>query len=541
MSDDTPLESLSSREDLRARVQQLLREVETLLAQETDREKRAVLVQAAQSLDAMLDSLSDLEERDRQRELEQAALDRELEELAARDRELAARYRDQAARDRDQAARYRDQAARDRELMNGKFFSPIDAVWRKVYIDIQNHDFNYSFVRGHHVVIDNNNNRYEETVQAATVQTATEITGNRNDHTNVELGEDVQVVRSNSRMNSTADSSSRPKPTDPGVDIFGVYSHAIYSAHLLPNDLVCASYWFPVVPFVLSAGQAKLSWDFMQTCIHGSLNETDHLPVVGGSDESSTPRKLPDVGIKHFPTNRIRFISQETYFDKFPCVIIVPIMTLEEVTSWRGGKYEAIVLAGDLKNDDVKILASEAYMCIHAGRGVRWDDSANCFANKDECNRACHLLEQLILCVCKEFNGAVDLHENLKGKKTNEEIERFDEWKSNFPIRTVPVPVSNDWNDDTMKVRKFSFADSNVEENPAPDPVLLLAKAASNWLKRHEIEILPGCGDDDSSTSYGEEESWSHTAKRPCTGIVEVNINLSRDDVEEPLSDDESN
>jgi hypothetical protein len=95
-----------------------------------------------------------------------------------------------------------------------------------------------------------------------------------------------------------------------------------------------------------------------------------------------------------------------------------------------------------------------------------------------------------------------------------------------------------------------SFAVSTEKANPAPDPVLLLAKAASNWLRRHELAILPGWGDDDSTSrsddsaesfiSYSEEESIqgrSRTAKKPC--IAEVNVNVNWDEVEEPLSDDE--
>ena len=174
-------------------------------------------------------------------------------------------------------------------------------------------------------------------------------------------------------------------------------------------------------------------------------------------------------------------------------------------------------------------------------------NDVECLAKKDQCEKACILLEQFIVCVCQSFNdtGTPELPENLVGDLTKKgEINEFAMWKAQIDIlknkATAPVPVSNDWNDDTMKVRKVSFADSKEKENPAPDPVLLLAKAASNWLKRHGIEILPVCGDDDSSTSYSEEESaqrYSHTAKKPC--VVEVNINVNRDDVEEPLSDDE--
>jgi hypothetical protein len=139
---------------------------------------------------------------------------------------------------------------------------------------------------------------------------------------------------------------------------------------------------------------------------------------------------------------------------------------------------------------------------------------------------------------------------NLMSDKKNE-LTNFNDWKTNLDEESVPVPLSNVWDVDKMKVRKVSFAVSTATANPAPDPVLLLAKAASNWLRRHKLAILPWWGEDDSSIrsdddsadsaiSYSEEESIqgrSRTAKKPC--IAEVNVSVNRDEVGEPLSDDE--
>jgi hypothetical protein len=129
------------------------------------------------------------------------------------------------------------------------------------------------------------------------------------------------------------------------------------------------------------------------------------------------------------------------------------------------------------------------------------------------------------------------------------DLKNFNERETILGKVWVPVPFSNEWDVDGMKVRKVSLAKRKEAVNPAPDPVLLLAKAASNWLKRHDFAILPGCGDDDSASrsddstdsaiSYSEEENiqgWSRTAKKPC--IAEVNVNVNRDEVEERLSDD---
>jgi hypothetical protein len=77
--------------------------------------------------------------------------------------------------------------------------------------------------------------------------------------------------------------------------------------------------------------------------------------------------------------------------------------------------------------------------------------------------------------------------------------------------------------------------------------VLLLGKSASNWLKLQELVILPGCGDDDVSTSdsSGYEVSlgsaefanpgWWHKKPR----IDEISF-VPCDTFDESQSDDEN-
>jgi hypothetical protein len=453
------------------------------------------------------------------------------------------------------AAQIAEDRARALALSNGTFFSTIDEVWNTVVADIQKpHLFGLdsqnrvSLIRTHHAVVADTN-QYEQTViaanqtaAAANEQTAIAAIGNRNE------------------VSSVADSSTRSSSSNFGVNIFGKESHCAALAHLLPHASSCSKYWIPIVPWVLCTGNIQLSWDFMQKCIHGTLTE----PNDGddGSNALGRGKKHSHVGIKHFLTNRIRLDLDcpEIYLDKFPCVIIVPILTLEEVRDWNGEPYGAIVFAGDCYYTDQgkrkTVSAAETYRGIHASANMQnYDDFVNDLATEDECNDACLLLKQFIFFVCETFHA--DVNVNLMSDKRNE-LTNFNEWKRNFDDASVPVPLSNEWDVDKMKVRKVSFAVSTEKANPAPDPVLLLAKAASNWLRRHELAILPGWGDDnstsrsdndyisrsddstDSAISYSEEESIqgrSRTAKKPC--IAEVNVNINKDEVEEPLSDDE--
>ena len=57
------------------------------------------------------------------------------------------------------------------------------------------------------------------------------------------------------------------------------------------------------------------------------------------------------------------------------------------------------------------------------------------------------------------------------------------------------------------KITVFVFVNntSGVQQNhPPSDPVLLLGKAASNWLKLQGLIVLPGCDADESSSDSSD-------------------------------------
>jgi hypothetical protein len=102
--------------------------------------------------------------------------------------------------------------------------------------------------------------------------------------------------------------------------------------------------------------------------------------------------KLPNVGIKHFPTNRIRLVAQKEYFDNSPCIIIVPILSVDEVKNWKGEAYDALVLAGNWKT----ILAALVYRAIGTAAGL----TENGLADEEQCKEARKSLVEMILCEC---------------------------------------------------------------------------------------------------------------------------------------------
>ena len=60
--------------------------------------------------------------------------------------------------------------------------------------------------------------------------------------------------------------------------------------------------------------------------------------MIHGSKKKS---RLRHTGIKHLVSNRIRLDNQARYLDNAPCILIVPVMSLEAMKNWNGDKYDA--------------------------------------------------------------------------------------------------------------------------------------------------------------------------------------------------------
>lgn len=173
--------------------------------------------------------------------------------------------------------------------------------------------------------------------------------------------------------------------------------------------------------------------------------------------------------------------------------------------AWSG-IYDAIVLAGDMSA--MVSGAAVAYREVHArdGFNLEQDDVSTYLASETEWYSARKFLMQMILSICKAYNESRYLLEGMKADSSFSEsdVKGIMEWMSQLAHNsTVPVPVTQCWKN--TKVRKVSFSNRGATEtdksNPVPDPALLLAKATSNWLRQHNIDILPMYVDDDDDDS----------------------------------------
>lgn len=177
------------------------------------------------------------------------------------------------------------------------------------------------------------------------------------------------------------------------------------------------------------------------------------------------------------------------------------------------------------KNSSKYIKASSVYTAI--GACTNFNAIENFLASEDEVNAACSLLATAVMCVARSCQNRVEkidylsqkLASNNKknGKKTAAIDSRvLEAYNYITDLHTIYVPVLQELEKvgTKVKVRKIDFAEYNdvtsTTEHPAPDPILLLCKAVSNWLilmmKKNKnkdddkLLLLPVCDVDDTSS-----------------------------------------
>ena len=180
--------------------------------------------------------------------------------------------------------------------------------------------------------------------------------------------------------------------------------------------------WFPVVSWVLPniRRSQKKDWTFIEKAIVG-VNRNNENPSSSVKNSNSlnnnetgsrtTPR-ITGTGIRHFGTNLIGLKAQSTHYSEKPCVIIVPIMTVEEMRNWKGDAYSAIVLAGkwparDTEEDSTATTSNDVYSDIKAYNG---GTDSHFLASVGEIHTATELLIDVL---CSLADACYPLDKNL--------------------------------------------------------------------------------------------------------------------------------
>jgi len=257
-------------------------------------------------------------------------------------------------------------------------------------------------------------------------------------------------------------------------------------AHLVPvSNKNAESCWF-VAEFLFGYLDVDINddgqWKKIKRLLHGSKQTND--------------RKVDNTGIKHMVTNKVVLSQPNTYFDKEPCVIIVPILRRSEAVNWKGGGYDAIALIDTFPASNNRIFENTRDFIDVVCQQSRFVNGTDVQAKEDEVKKAHGLL-------C-EYTRAI-AYAQKKRKPTQCEYV-VEDWEKLFSPK-IPDNVK------LLKVRKISFDNNNGREgHPAPDPLLLVTKAIANLQKRHDFKIVAAAEPEDdylpSEQSIQAEEEY---------------------------------
>jgi hypothetical protein len=283
--------------------------------------------------------------------------------------------------------------------------------------------------------------------------------------------------------------SSRSESLDSTIpDVKGMPSKIAQGAHFIPHNKTCAVAFGPVAEMAL--GQ-NLKDD-------GERTKKRHRLVVGVEEARGTGKqKKAGTGLKHSDLNKLRIKGQKEYMDNRPCLLIVPLLSLDETKAWKSGDpYSALLCAGGFDPGD--------------GGAVNLKASSELVYRET-------LVEFLPCCTREDLELATGLLSAFTKGLAQSLLtgECFDGWETNQPEKTKLRNVQENLNgkihiprlrDNIMsrplRVAKVRFDPADVEFPNPPDPFLLVLKAAIIWSWRNNEKLLPGC-------YIPEEDEWS--------------------------------
>ncbi|CAJ1963027.1 unnamed protein product [Cylindrotheca closterium] len=209
--------------------------------------------------------------------------------------------------------------------------------------------------------------------------------------------------------------------------------------------------------------------------------------------------------------------QEEWFFDTDPYLLIVPILSSQNAVAWQGEGYEALFIIGTpkLQNemgcntvpfdgnrseglDHEDVLDSKGMISCVSSNVTLWEEGTT--ASEEEIETARKLLETAVLglahCVIRDA-------EQYKYDWNEQERSAMSKLKNS---RVVPPDPKQVWvpsamkrsnAEDHLRVRKIAFESCNAAVGKshvghrAPDPMLLIAKAANNWAAAHHQRLLP--------------------------------------------------
>ncbi len=259
----------------------------------------------------------------------------------------------------------------------------------------------------------------------------------------------------------------------------------------------------------------------------------------------TTKRRITGTGIKHFLTNIIRLKAQVQYYDSLPCLLIIPILSLEQVRNWKGEGYSAIVLAGEWRSPESTARnAAAVYAAIGAHLG---GINSNFLASRTEIVTATDLLASMIQMVAQK---CLPEGKNRFNKKNGDAYKRFKKEQSttmpvepdialdsknlsphaSLPNDKIDVPrLADKINEGVVRVRKIEFREVPMKKDSTSTIASVSTNVDSTSLTSKSPKIAIS-SETDLTQHDGVLDRCTNSASLPACPSVNQTSNSSDDD-----------
>jgi len=267
-------------------------------------------------------------------------------------------------------------------------------------------------------------------------------------------------------------------------------------AHLLPASPLQATLYYNVIIWIFAIDARDAKAEVLQRLIHGSSKR---------KKDEKTPARIHLSGYKHMICNKMRLAGQGAFFDRKPCLIVVPLLSLEQIKNWSGEGYHAIAMISDGGDQQKRVNLQDAAGSLgFQDKGKMADEKEIRLAGKVLSTTIGALAYSLVKTAPSSDAASSDKNFLLTEKHLKKLTELRNTFQSKFgegvvvPTATISdqVATSEEQVSDVKKpVRKVSFDSVKTDHpkgHPAPDPLILIVKAAVNWSRFHGQPVLAG-------------------------------------------------
>lgn len=229
------------------------------------------------------------------------------------------------------------------------------------------------------------------------------------------------------------------------------------------------------------------------------------------------------MGVVHFPQNLIRLESQGKALDgDHPLLLIIPAITLDEVKSWNGGEYKAVVLLVHVPApyENITTKPSETYHKVAATK-TNSKLCKNLDTMKISKEQEDKMLETVRISLEGTMLALIGYVNYMVGMNTGNDVVPDEIFKRFRDLRgvleenekNVVIPKKKYSEEETNPLLYVTFGtlinkeDYNTHTQgqekffPAPDPLLLLSKAAAVWGWMTDARLIADGEDDDDNLS----------------------------------------